>query len=228
MPGVGVGVGLGLSGSYAPSGAAAIGTPTFRADTEVVPATATDITFTKPAGTADGDLLVACISFTGVPAVTPPAGWNLILTTLLTASANHMLTYWKIASGEGANYTFSHASATRTGWMGAYSGTRASAPLDGAGTNNQNQASSTNVVATGLTTGFQNDLLIGFWTWAGTRTPTDPGDMDQRYATNGGPGLVVSDLIVPAASTVVPNKTTTLSTATTSGAQLIAFKASGT
>jgi hypothetical protein len=224
--GLSMGMALGRRAGV-PQAAAAIGTPTFRADTEVTPATAANITFTKPTGTADGDLLVCAISQAGLGAITAPAGWNLINDTLFNASANRMSTYWKIASSEGASYQFDFASVSRLGWMGAYSQTRSALPVDAVPTNNQNQAGVTNAVATGLTTLTANALVIGIWTWTGSRTPTDPADMDQRFAHNGGPGMCVSDLVV-ASPAATGNKTTVLSSATGAAAQLLAFKASGT
>ena len=82
----------------------------------------TEITITKPTGTADGDLLVAILSFgadTGGD-FSPPAGWtvdpnidNTFWTSETSGTRNKMAVYTKVASSEGADYTFTYGVTSR-------------------------------------------------------------------------------------------------------------------
>ena len=68
-----------------------------------------NFTLNKPAGTVDGDILFTflCIRATTPPTVdSVPAGWNLIATRLVSTYYRFYL-YYKVASGEGASWTWS-------------------------------------------------------------------------------------------------------------------------
>jgi hypothetical protein len=68
-----------------------------------------NFTLNKPTGTVDNDILFTflCIQATTPPTVdSVPAGWNLIATRLV-GTAYRFYLYYKIASGEGANWTWS-------------------------------------------------------------------------------------------------------------------------
>lgn len=203
-----------------------IGTPTFRADTEVTPLTRTNMTIAKPAGTVDGDLLVAAITIDNTNAVTAPAGWTLIADTLFSSSTKHVSTYYKVASSEGASWTWTFASTICTGWVGAYSACAPASPL-ALNTSNPNQANSLTSTATGLTTATANVLLIAVYSNGGGRTYTPAGTMTEQFDSGGGPSLMVADELF-ATPGATGNRAATLSSAALSGAQLIAFKASGT
>jgi hypothetical protein len=92
----------------------------YRAQVTVTAATAANITFTKPTGTADGDILIATIHVEDDVAVTPPVGWSLLLNVDNASSAFDHWVFWKRAgSAEGASYLFTHASTWRTGYIEA-------------------------------------------------------------------------------------------------------------
>ncbi|HZM83765.1 MAG TPA: hypothetical protein VFC19_49230 [Candidatus Limnocylindrales bacterium] len=105
-------------------------TVAFRAGANVVNGTAgTSVTVSKPAGTADGDFLLAFIAEVGVGSITPPAGW-----TLIGSQANGtdvtLAAYWKPAASEGASWTWTLGASVRNwGWVGAYTGVDTSAPV---------------------------------------------------------------------------------------------------
>lgn len=64
-------------------------------------ANATTLVITKPTGTVDGDIMIAFMGLlNGVGTWTPPAGWTKLSDTSSSSMA------YKVASGEGANYTF--------------------------------------------------------------------------------------------------------------------------
>jgi len=80
-------------------------TPVYWTFSEAKASSATSIQISEPGGTVAGDLLVAGMTADGVTTLTPPAGWN----DISQGSSGGKVTsgsWWKIASGEGANYTF--------------------------------------------------------------------------------------------------------------------------
>lgn len=105
-------------------------TVALRSDSEAANGTAsTSVVVTKPAGTADGDLLLAIISETGTGSITAPAGWTLLgsqaASTTVTSAA-----YYKVASSEGASWTWTlGASVRNTYWVGAFTGIDTSSPV---------------------------------------------------------------------------------------------------
>lgn len=212
-----------------PSAAGVIGTPALRADTTVASGARSTLTIGKPTGTADGDLLVAAIIVDSADTVTAPAGWNLIATTLYSASAKHTKTYWKVASSEGASWDWTiGASVGNNGWVGAYTGckiTNVAAEL--VSSSNPNQAGVTNVVASAVTTTAVNSLLIGVWFCAGARTwNTVPADMTNE-STASGPSTLIADSVQAEVGSS-GTKTAVLSSAAAAAAQLLAFRALGT
>lgn len=74
---------------------------------------ATSVTVTKPTGTADGDLMIAIISgYDAVSMTGVPSGWSVLGLSPTTSGTNlENRFYYKVASGEGANYTWT--------WSGA-------------------------------------------------------------------------------------------------------------
>jgi hypothetical protein len=84
--------------------------PAFRAaasGTGVLP----NIVVGRPTGTADGDLLLAVVSFymadSSKNVTTVPAGWTLLRTLDNFAQSNHRTSvYWKIAASEPTTWTF--------------------------------------------------------------------------------------------------------------------------
>lgn len=206
-----------------------VSTPAMRADTTVASGVRSMLTITKPAGTADGDLLVAVVVLDTTDTVTEPAGWTLIRTTLYSASAKHVKTYWRIASGEGASWDWTiGASVICNGWVGAFTGckiTNVAAEL--VSSSNPNQAAVTNIVASTVTTTGVNSLLVGVWVVSGTRTYTVvPAGFDNQ-STSSGPSHLIATSVQSAAG-ASGSKTATINSAGNGAAQLLAFRAAGT
>ena len=100
--------------------------------------TRTNSVITAPTSIANGDLLVAVLhagnsSGTAVT-VTPPAGFTEVTNSPIAETfsgytiASHV--YYKVASGESGNYTFSHSSADTEGYMYRLTGADTSTPID--------------------------------------------------------------------------------------------------
>lgn len=137
----------------------------YRSSTSTTYTTRTNTTLTAPAGIQNGDILVVwfVVGAVGVAIpVTPPAGFNVASgfphSTNDGAFIVNCYVWWKVASGESGNYTFTHVLADSQGWIGAYSGADTGAPLTPAPT----YASGTGQTstATGLTTARNSSAVI--------------------------------------------------------------------
>lgn len=136
-----------------------------------------NIVVTKPTGTVDGDLLVAvAISNNGAAnPVVAPAGWTLHPSTVSAAAR----LYYKVASGEGANYTFTqNAFSAGNVIIVCYSGVLTSNPFDAV----SGVASTTtgNIVIPALTSGGSKFLGQIVTKWEST-TFTPPGTATERF-----------------------------------------------
>ena len=134
--------GSGVSGAYPvdlgwDKGAA--GNLTARGDTPVVEtnnivedASGTTMVVTKPTDTAEDDLLVGVGGWytASDPSVSPPAGWTEILEALRT-SYHWGGAWYKVAGGsEGASYTWTTGSMTKSGGIVRISGADTSSPIN--------------------------------------------------------------------------------------------------
>lgn len=82
---------------------------------------ASTLVITKPASTVDGDLLIAILCSSGARTVSTLSGWTLI--TSGTNSDCNTYAYYKIASSEGANYTWTYSGTNNNyGWIGRING----------------------------------------------------------------------------------------------------------
>jgi hypothetical protein len=145
---------------------------------------ATTLTIPKPANTAQGDVLVSCVSLNGGSIGAAPAGWTLLES--VTAVANpKVYGYSKVAtSSEPASYSWTTSSTTSGGSITRYSGasgldtsaTSATSPPSG-GT-----ASSGSVP--GVTTTTSNAMLVGCMSVnSSSVTLTSPTGMSQVIET---------------------------------------------
>lgn len=108
----------------------------YRSSATVTNGTAgTAVTVAKPAGIVDTgsnpgrDHLIAVIAAAGAPTMTPPAGWTLI-DTVASGSSVTMWVYRKLASSEGASWTWTLGSSLRNwGVVLAYTGVDPTDPV---------------------------------------------------------------------------------------------------
>ena len=105
----------------------------YRSSNSASNSSSSSVVITKPSGTVDNDVMLAIINANNDTTITPPSGWNLIRSygydaSLLTAKIS---TYYKVASSEGANYTFSLSGTVRNaGAISSFSGVKTSDPID--------------------------------------------------------------------------------------------------
>lgn len=147
----------------------------FASHTEVTAASAgaTNITVTKPTGTVDGDLLLVFAFCNGAGVTfTPPAGW----TTSTSGSGVHA--WWKVASGEGASWTFTRSANTNSAVIQAarLTGVSPTSPVDAfSATGIVGSTTPADIPTQTVTTGvylFQmaSGVLNGTWTPPGSAT----------------------------------------------------------
>ena len=130
----------------------------------VANATATgQVAIPKPAGTAQGDLLMACLALNGggIPLAGVPAGWTLVAAVPGVTNPK-VFGYYRVAgASEPAIYTWTLSSAVANGaGIARYSGVDPAQPLDGAPTTAA-AGSGTSAVLPGVTTTAPNAMLVG-------------------------------------------------------------------
>jgi hypothetical protein len=141
---------------------------------------ATTLTIPKPANTAQGDVLVSCVSLNGGSIGAAPAGWTPLAS--VTALANpKVYGYSKVAtSSEPASYSWTTSSTTSGGSITRYSG---ASGLDTSATSDSGPAASSGSVP-GVTTTTDNAMLVGCMSVnSSSVTLTSPTGMSQAIET---------------------------------------------
>lgn len=123
-----------------------LATPLYRSDISVgqVVTPATSFVIGKPAGTIDGDLMIASVGIiSSVQTITPPAGWTdcgagLVLSP--TGNVRQQMWY-KIAASEPSNWTWTITGAVSAiGVATSYSGVNKANPIGGFGSRSYGSA----------------------------------------------------------------------------------------
>jgi hypothetical protein len=163
------------------------------------------ITINKPTGTASGDLLFAAIHCLTNPTVTPPAGWDLILSQ--TQGTNQQIFLYEIIAGgsEPASYDWGISPANFTGgFIARITGVDTAAPINAQASAN-NSLSQDPQPAPSVTTTVADTLVIrglGFDRNQATRSITVPTGYTEivhlNSATVTSPQLKVGTLAVAA------------------------------
>ena len=203
-------------------------TPAFVAASAVVSGTGTSVAVTKPTGTVDDNLIVvALVAADAAPSA--PAGWTATAPagTLITGSSHYLHTYYKVASSEGASWTWTITSSAYRAVACTYENTATSSP-EITGSENASTSGLT-VTGTSVTTTTANALIILAAGIEGSGTSTPPGDMVERVDSAGTPSLFFDDVVQGTAG-ASGNKAATRTGDTDYGwaAHLLAFKADGT
>lgn len=158
----------------------------YQSQASATPASGTSITITKPAGTADGDILIAQISAKGAstPTITPPSGWTS-RGGFPTAPSTKTEVFTKIAgASEPTDYTWttSIAIVESVGVIARYAPVAPSSPpgvIDAAASQAIATTTAPSVTATG-----NNDRLVVLFSQA---TPgTTPSGFTQRFLNDQG------------------------------------------
>lgn len=128
----------------------------------------TSFTLTAPSGIADGDFLIAVITCNNntVTVTAPDGTWTQVAGSPFH-DAETGACFWKFASGESGNYTFSVGATSRSicGWMGRYTGVDGTTPIDVTPTHTTGGD-----VPTFTTSVANTMLLVAAWYSAGSGT----------------------------------------------------------
>lgn len=142
----------------------------------------TTLTIPKPAGVAQGDLLVSCLALNGgsIGTTGAPAGWTR-LAAVTSISNPKVYGYYKVATAtESAGYAWTTTSTTSGGSIVRYSG---AAGLDTATTSAAGAAASSGTVPA-VTSTAANAMLVGCMSVnSGSVTLTSPAGMSQAVET---------------------------------------------
>ena len=115
----------------------------------------------RPAGTAPGDVLVACLALNGGAVSGAPPGWSLLAAA--TAQSNpKVYGYYHVAgASEPSTYTWTLAGAVTNGaGIARYGGVATGNPIDGA-VSTATGAASTSAAVPGVTTSAGGSMLVG-------------------------------------------------------------------
>ncbi len=168
--------------------------PSVRAVSSNAVNAATSITIAKPAGTAQGDLLLAIVSHQAGKArnMTPPSGWTAVPNGDYSEANNTRIHAWYHVAGgsEPSSYTFTLTGGSgedTTGGILDITGAKTSAPINASLGQVNSANSSTSVQAPSITTTVPNTLLVFAGAANVPATWTPPGLMSEQWdrATSG-------------------------------------------
>jgi putative Ig domain-containing protein len=190
---------------------------------------ATSVTVSRPSGVAAGDLLLAAIDVRHAPTITAPAGWTAIRTDT-NGTTMRQAVYSRIATAsEPSSYRWTFSSKQiAAAVIVAYRGAATTSTVQSS--SGRTNASSTSIVANGVTTSTSNALLFGIFGGAGDPSVYAPSGMieaDEADQRSGSTKIVleVADAILPAAG-ATGTRTATASSAVVSIGQLVAIRPS--
>ena len=131
-----------------------------------------------PAGTAQGNVMMATVTVTGTTAPTTPSGWTVAKSS--TGTALRQATYYRVAgASEPASYSWSLGSSrAAAGGIVTYSGVNQTAPVDATATAN---GASGNAEVASVTTSAANDQVLAIVSFAAATTVSADPSTTERY-----------------------------------------------
>ncbi|WP_240359455.1 cell wall anchor protein [Pyxidicoccus trucidator] len=155
----------------------ALSTISYRSSSTATGKAITSLSITKPAGSVQGDVLLARITNrNNVAAVaTPPAGWTLLRSDQSASQLKSWVFYKVAGSAEPASYAFGIDLASNiAGSISAFSGVDTTNPIDTQSGQKNGLTSAFNTPA--ITTTSANGVAVWFGSqiWAGSACPASP------------------------------------------------------
>ena len=170
--------------SYSAEASATASVPTFRAAASKGATSGTlSLTINRPAGTVQGDVMVASIAIRpSTASITPAAGWNLVQRVdNPNPNANSLAVYYKVAgASEAATYKWSFSTSTgAAGGIASFSGLDSANPVDvQAG---QPTGAALSHAAPGVTTRYPADLIITSYGFSSSASFAPPSGMSEAF-----------------------------------------------
>lgn len=170
--------------------------PLLRADSQNTGVSISSIAASVPAGTTDGDGMLAAVMTSNVTTartVNTLAGWTLINAVLGTTHGGYetrLYVFQKRASGESGSYTFTFSGTAETAeiWVGAYKDVKATGSF--IGSTSQNSGNSQTTTGSAITAAKRSLLAFIVNDWQGAGGALAPSGMALRKNTL---GLFVAD-----------------------------------
>lgn len=135
------------------------------------------VVVTKPAGTVDGDYILVSLGW--MATVNVLSGW-----TMVRDIGDGWVVMGKIASSEGASWTFTTSGSGRCAWGAiAFSGVDQTTPVNVSG--GTLDTSGTSCVAPSITTTLANTMLVASFGVEASATFTPPGSMTEQVDVGG-------------------------------------------
>jgi hypothetical protein len=202
--------------------------PSYRSHTLTAGAgTTSPYVATAPPSIVNDDILVALMYIEDPStAIIPPAGWvqkNEQLSDAVPTEQFRHIVFWKRASGEAGNYSFTWVGGATLGLQvltAAYSGAFASGDPFDTQSSAENVAAGTTSPALSVTTTVASGLLLfstGAW-FVGTWSNYQPGSLTWTEREDSGNGVILVDADLGAAGT-----TSGIQATTTTSSQLAAW-----
>lgn len=168
--------------------------PSFVAAANTTYASRSNTSVTKPTGTVDDDLVVLVLingrNGSYGPAPTAPSGFTLLPSMPVQVNEGGFYlqgwVYYKVASGEGASWAFTHSTITTQAFALTYRGVDTTTPIDVTGTSNITTSAGAVRNWTGITTVTADAMLVVLgWDWADTSNNlTPPTGFTERLEVN--------------------------------------------
>lgn len=210
--------------SFTRSGTATYNTIAFVAASGTA-GSSTSITVNKPIGTSSGYTMLANVSYTGSPTITPPSDW-IYLWTYSNGSSININAYYKYAGGsEPSTYAWGFSTSTNASIsVATYSGVGYFGTLIDASSAQPN-SSTTNMTAPTLTPNTPADMLVFFGATQNIRATPPAGMTERTDIGSSSAGSYIADVLLSSGS-ATGSKTATLASSSNSIGALIALIAS--
>ncbi|MGH7359206.1 MAG: Ig-like domain-containing protein, partial [Candidatus Rokuibacteriota bacterium] len=187
----------------------------------------TTLTITKPAGTADKDLLVAHVTVRNNGTITAPAGWTQVVNANYSFYLRQSVWYKVAGASEPANYIWTFGtSGAAAGGVSAFYGIKTSTapgPLHVADATPQTANSGT-VTATSITTTTADALVLALFAARNNTTFTQAAGMTELYEMGASGGIdVATDSMIQVTAGATGNKTSTLGVSSRNSGTQVSF-----
>ena len=181
------------------------------------------VTVSKPTGTTNGDVMFAFITTNADGTLSTPSGWTLI-STMQIRTGELSGCYYRVASSEPAEYTFTDTGSTMGAGIITLRGQNTTV-IDVAAVVGTQVTSGTSIVADSVTTATDGAWLVCWYGGRGVNTYSQPTGMTERY--DFADGLTTYSQAVDtqeiALAGATGTRTTTTSGAISLGARAISF-----
>ena len=167
---------------------------TFRSSASSTADGITSLAVSAPAGLAQGDVMLAWVSYNSAATVSAPSGWSSVGSWMTASSASAQLFSRTAGSSEPASYTFSltgGATADIAAGILAYFVAGGSVSV-GAETQSHNSAQVTTYAAPSVTTTQASETVVAFWAANQFNALTLPGGLTQRMSQPGDAQTIIA------------------------------------